>query len=194
MNRCGELLRRQYLSDVRLKPQTYPDRYLGRVQALYPTSRRGRIGRSLAKEIWYAVLLPLHMRAVAEVLPGSQRAFDRLVLQSSLAIAALLKERGGFGLGQKMVNLFFKDLWALGLIGPATEKLLHAPLDRIVLGKIKQPPATWDAWSRVEADSAADQGVRDYLAIQAKLRQYARKSPVPFGSLIQMEQFIWHRI
>jgi hypothetical protein len=55
MNRCGELLRRQYLSDVRLKPQTYPDRYLGRVQALYQTSRRGRIGRSLAKEIWCAV-------------------------------------------------------------------------------------------------------------------------------------------
>jgi hypothetical protein len=194
MNRCGELLRRQYLSDVRLKPHTYPDRPIGRVQAIYQTSRRGRIGKLQAQEIWYAVLLPLYLRTVADTLPDSQKAYDRLVPQSALAVASILKERGGFGVGQKMVNLFCKDLWALGLIGPATEQLLHAPLDRIVLGKIKQPPVTWEAWSRVEADSAADQGVRDYLAIQAKLRQYARKSPVPFGSLIQMEQFIWHRI
>jgi len=93
-----------------------------------------------------------------------------------------------------MVNLFFKDLWALDFIDAVTEKLLHAPIDRIVLGKFKSVPILWNAWSRVEADSVADQEVRDYLAIQTKLRKYAETSPIPFGSLIQMEQFIWHRV
>lgn len=79
-------------------------------------------------------------------------------------------------------------------IEPPIELLLHAPIDRRVLDKLASPPKTWSSWTKVEAQDANSDEVKDYLVIQKTLRNFQKTSPVAFPSLIQMEQFIWHWI
>ena len=188
-------LRPQYVADVGIGPNTYPHSAGQRVAGIYQTARRGRIAQPLAMQIWQ-ILAPIHQQALNGGLPANQPAYDQFVVQSALAIQALLQPigRGDFGVGQKIVNLFMKDLWGLGIIQLPVEALLHAPLDRIVLAKIQNVPPTWRAWSRVVATGPGAAAVIDYLAIQQNIRGFHAACPIPFPSVIQMEQFIWHRI
>lgn len=124
--------------------------------------------------------------------------YDKQVVDLGYKIQSVLKEGNatiwGFGVGQKIVNLFMKDLWALGIIQNPYEKLLHAPLDRIVLEKIKNVPSTWNAWTKVIAENKKSVEIKDYLRLQKGIRDFHQKCPIKFQSVIQMEQFIWHRI
>lgn len=188
-------LRAQYVADVGVNPNTYPANAGLRVAGIYQTARRGRIAQPLAMQIW-GILNPLYNQALAGGLPAAQPAYDQLVVQNALAIQAILQAagRGGFGIGQKIVNLFMKDLWGLGVVVQPVESLLHAPLDRIVLTKCQNVPATWAAWSRVVAAGPGATEINDYLAVQHSIRIFHAACPIAFPSVIQMEQFIWHRI
>ena len=188
-------LRAQYVADVGIGPNTYPHNAGQRVAGIYQTARRGRIAQPLAMQLWQ-ILAPIHQQAQNGGLPVLQPAYDQFVVQTGLGIQAVLQAagRGGFGIGQKIVNLFMKDLWGLGTIQLPVEALLHAPLDRIVLAKIGNVPSTWTAWSRVVAAAPNAAIVNDYLAIQQHIRTFHAACPIPFPSVIQMEQFIWHRI
>jgi hypothetical protein len=188
-------LRAQYVADVGIGPNTYPNNAGQRVATIYQTARRGRIAQPLAMQIWHA-LNPTYQHALHGGLPATQPAYDQFVVHNGLAIQAILQAvgRGGFGVGQKIINLFMKDLWGLGIIQMPTEMLLHAPLDRIVLAKVQNVPATWAAWSRVVAAGPGAPETNDYLAIQQTIRAFHGACPIAFPSVIQMEQFIWHRI
>ena len=188
-------LRAQYVADVGIGPNTYPLNSNQRVAEIYQTARRGRIAPPLAMQI-YHLLAPIRQQALQGRLPATQPAYDQFVVKTGLAIQAVLQAagRGGFGIGQKIVNIFMKDLWSLGTIRLPVETVLHAPLDRIVLAKIKNLPATWAAWTRVVAAAPNAPAVKDYLAIQQQIRAFHAACPIPFPSVIQMEQFIWHRI
>lgn len=188
-------LRAQYVADVGIGLHTYPHNTGQRVAGIYQTARRGRIAQPLAMQIWQ-ILSPVYQQALNGGLPANQNAYDQFVVQNGLAIQAVLEAegRGGFGIGQKIMNLFMKDLWSLGYIQLPIETLLHAPLDRIVLTKIRNVPETWAAWSRVMAAGLDAPEIQDLLAIQDNIRAFHTACPIPFPSVIQMEQFIWHRI
>jgi hypothetical protein len=188
-------LRAQYVADVGIGPDTYLNGAGQRIAQIYQTARRGRINQMLAMQIWN-ILQPIHQQVQVGGLPAAQPAYDQFVVQHGLAIEGVLQAtgRGGFGIGQKVVNLFMKDLWGLGIIQLPVELFLHAPLDRIVLSKIQAVPGTWTAWTRVIADGPVAPAITDYLAIQQQIRAFHAACPIPFPSVIQMEQFIWHRI
>ncbi len=188
-------LRAQYVTEVGIGPNTYPKNAGKRVAEIYQTARCGRISQPLAMQIWN-ILAPVRQQALNGRLPATQPTYDQFVVRKALAIQALLQSagRGGFGIGQKIINLFMKDLWGLGTIQPPVEALLHAPLDRMVLTKIRKLPETWKAWTRVVAATPNATAVKDYLDIQHHIRAYHAACPIPFPSVIQMDQFIWHRI
>lgn len=188
-------LRTQYVHDVGINPSTYPTNAEARISKIYQTARRGTLGLPVASRIWKN-LEPLYQQSIKMKLPTNQSDYDQLVVQYAFGIGNLLHTagRGGFGIGQKIVNLFMKDLWALGIVLPPTEHLLHAPLDRIVLSKLRTVPSTWSAWTKVIASHTSSPAVADYLYIQKSIRTFHSSCPIPFPSVIQMEQFIWHRI
>lgn len=189
-------LRAQYILDVDLNVNPYPDNPGPRVAGMYQTARRGSIDQGFAMHIWQQHLLPIHSRAVGGDLPSEENTYDQLVIDTAFAIQGTLKtkNRGGFGIGQKIVNLFMKDLWALGIITPQSEHLLNAPLDRIVLGKLKSIPQGWMAWTKVVACGPDAREIMDYVAIQKQFRDFHAHCPIRFPSVIQMEQFIWHKL
>lgn len=162
---------------------------------MYATRRHGRINANLAKAIW-RILKPLYLSAAAGHLPACQNQYDTMVITSALKIGRVLQKnmRGGFGIGQKIVNLMMKDLWALGVIKPPIENLLHAPVDRIVLGKFSKVPSLWKSWTSVVATTKNAPEIREYLQIQADLRHHWATFGTVFSSVIEMEQFIWQRI
>ncbi len=189
-------LRAQYITDVGLNVNPYPNNPGPRVAGMYQTARRGRIAQALANQIWQRHLLPIHGRVQAGTLPNSQSAYDQLVIDTALSIQNTLqvKNRGGFGIGQKIVNLFMKDLCALNQIVASYEYLMNVPLDDIMLGKLQKRPPTWRAWTKVVANGPNAPEIADYVAIQQQFRAFQAGSPIAFPSVIQMEQFIWHRI
>src|SRR5271166_183288 len=168
-------LRTQYLNDVQHAPNLYASNPCSRVAQIYQTARKGGLAPSLAQQVWKH-LLPLHSQVQSGRLPVHQGAYDQLVINTALNIQATLQAhgRGGFGIGQKIVNLFMKDHWALGSILPPHEKLLHAPLDRTVLGKldVQHLPKTWTAWTKVVASGPNAVEVANYLDVQRQLRVF----------------------
>jgi hypothetical protein len=126
--------RSQYLADVGLLTNPYPNNPEPRIADIYKTSRRGRITHAFALQLWQAHLHPIHTAAVGNALPTTQDSYDSFVVQTVLAIQSTLQlaNKGGFGIAQKIFNLFMKDLWGHRVIGTKSEVLLHAPIDRIV--------------------------------------------------------------
>jgi hypothetical protein len=188
-------LRNQYIRDVRIGKATYPIGAIQRIKDIYKQARRGGCDQALANQIW-GRLRPIYRQATNGKLPTNQAAFDQFVVRNAFRMQAVLQNarRGGFGIGQKIVNLFLKDLWALDVIRMPVEQFLHAPIDRRVWQKLSNPPPTWEAWTKVYAQRRNSKEVLDYLNMQRDLRSFQRTSPIRFPSLIQMEQFIWHRI
>ncbi len=188
-------LRAQYIEDVHLGANTYPNNCGRRVAEIYLTARHGGIAQPLANLIWQHIL-PIYNSVQNHTLPNQRDAYDQLVINAALKIQGTLqaqKRRGGFGIGQKIVNLFMKDLWALRIILPPHEQLLHAPLDRIVLAKLRNVPHTWNARTKVVANGPNAREIADYRSIQQQFRDFHATCPIPFQSVIQMEQFIWHK-
>jgi len=189
-------LRAQYLADIKLRANPYPKNPGTRIAEIYGTARKGRINLTFAMRIWTHHLSLLHAQTVAGMLPVIQKDYDDLIVGVALKLEATLSAggKGGFGIAQKIVNLFMKDLWAFGVIAMPTEILLHAPIDRGVLGRFKKVPPPWAAWTRVVAGTRASATIKDYLSLQDQLRNLWSPSPIPFPSLIQMDQFLWHQI
>ena len=188
-------LRDQYIEGARITRDVYERNPVIRVRGMYRTARQGSINDWLGRRLW-TVLEPLHEVVRTDAVPRDQRDYDDLVVDYALAIqeSLLPLKRGGFGIGQKLVNLYMKDQWALRRLPEGVEPLLHAPLDRPVLSKLASVPRTWAAWSKVEAQGPAAQEVVDYLAIQRRFREYCQQPDTPFASTIELEQFIWTRI
>jgi len=188
--------KRDYLSRARVNSSIYEENPLERVGAMYRTARRGNIARALRAELWQ-LLEPLYSLAVANALPQDRPDFDSCVLERMFAVGAALGvngKRGGFGIGQKMINLMMKDLWATGRVGGPVAQCLHAPLDRIVLNSLNGVPPTWHAWSKVEAPELNSATVEDYMRIQRGLRSFCDDSGGRFTSVIELEHFIWSGI
>ena len=192
--------RQQYLADIGLPNNPYPANAAQRVRQIYGTARRGQISTSEAQHLWSKHLQKAF--AAPNTIPKMQPGYDAFVVNLALAIETDLVAagRGGFGVAQKVVNLFMKDLWAFGVLPPKVAPLLHAPLDRRILSKLKHVPSTWNPWTKAKTISAKSTTAADYLTIQATLRSYllnpTRPAPHPplFGSVIDMEQFLWHSI
>lgn len=190
--------RAQYLADIGLAVNPYPAGAALRVQSIYQTARKGRIAGSFAAALWVTHLQPVFVGVGA--IPVAQPGFDNLIVTTALAIEATLAAagRGGFGIAQKIVNLFMKDLWAFRLLPPAVEPLLHVPIDRGMLGKLRVIPATWNPWTSAVAGGPMAATVADYLGIQQAYRGHLAApatpaaSPPVFASVIEMEQFLWH--
>lgn len=171
---------------------------LPRVRQIYGTARRGAIDIALAGQLWVSKLQPVYGALAG--LPVVQHAYDDYVVEMSLQIEADLTAagRGGFGIAQKIVNLFMKDLWAFGLIPAAIEPHLHVPIDRGVLNRLNIVPVTWNPWTAAFAGAAGAPTVADYLQIQNQYRGFlappAAPDPHPplFATRIEMEQFLWH--
>lgn len=184
----------QYKSDVGLAECPYPDQAPGRITGIYGTSTRAThqtINLEFAGTIWTEHLYPIF--ADRQNLSADREEFDDFLISRMLLLRQTLynNHRGDFGISQKIINLFLKDLWAFDELPKLVELNLHAPLDQIVLGKIKSCPATWEAWTR--ATSTDQKTVLDYLRIQKALRRLCADT-LGFHMLIEMEQFIWHRI
>lgn len=147
-------------------------------------------------DIWTKHLCSLHASAVTGTLPAIQGDFDDLIVNTALKIESTLKAigKGGFGVAQKIVNLFLKDLWAFGIIRTPFETLLHAPIDRGLLGRFKTVPPMWVAWTKAVAGKPRSKTVKHYRSLQDQLRVLWSTSPIKFPSVIQMDQFLWHQI
>jgi hypothetical protein len=192
--------RLQYLNDIALVVNPYPAAPIARIRQIYGTARRGAITAALANQLWVTHLQPVY--AGLAMLPVMQPAFDAVSIQTTLAMEATLVAagRGGFGIAQKILNLFLKDLWAFNMIPPGVEPHLHVPIDRGVLSRLNAVPGTWDPWTLAVAGMAASPTVIDYLGIQNLYRQWWANpaapgvSPPLFLTLIEMEQFLWHSL
>jgi hypothetical protein len=189
-------LRAQYLADIGLHSNPYPAAPESRIAAIYGTARRGRISKAFASQLWQNHFNGIRSLIVGGRLPAAQPAFDNWWTGEALKLTVSLRAqgKGDFGIAQKMMNLFLKDLWAFGLIQMPIEAHLHAPIDRRVLGKFAAVPTTWNPWTKASASTRACPTVRDYFLLQQALRNYWRSSPIVFPSVIQMEQFFWHSI
>jgi hypothetical protein len=187
-------LRAQYLTDIGLNSNPYPHGPEARIRQMFGTCRRGSISYGFALEIWDRHLIRLH--DVVGTLPATQSAYDDLVVEAAVGIGGWLStsKRGDFGIAQKIVNLFMKDLWAFGIIRLPSEIFLHAPIDRRVLGKFKTVPTAWNPWTKAVARSSGCPTITGYLRLQEQLRDLWRTPPIRFPSVIQMEQFLWHQI
>src|ERR1700722_19311305 len=154
-----------------LQPATYgnPATALYRIQRLYGAARLGNLGRNLGTRFWDTFFNPLRNQFTA--LPATQQGYDNFAIQEMRSLAQVLRQhnRGDFGIAQKMFNLFLKDHWSLSLIPPQSEPLLHIPLDRQILAKLRQLPPTWKSWTKAVEDT---QTLNDYLGIQQSFRNY----------------------
>jgi hypothetical protein len=189
-------LRAQYLADIGLHANPYRDVPSPRIAAIYGTARRGRLAHASAAQLWQNHFNGIHSLIVDGGRPVDQAGFDTWWTGEALRLAGTLRDqrKGDFGIAQKMINLFLKDLWAFGLIPTPDEKLLHAPIDRRVLAQFTDPPATWNSWTKASASSSSCPALSDYFLLQQALRDHWRRSPIVFPSVIQMEQFFWHTI
>jgi hypothetical protein len=162
-----------------------------RMRGIFRTARAGSLSLEDAEKAWDA-LKPMRSVAGGSRRVKSRSDYDALVVRTALSLASSVP-RINFGIGQKMVNLFMKDQWALGKLPKGLSKKLHAPLDRTVLSKLADLPDSWKSWSHVEAEKETDPEVVQYLAIQAHLRDLVATGAVPFGKVIELEQFIWQK-
>jgi hypothetical protein len=191
-----------YIQNEQISQQSYEDADAARnrIRRFYQSAgkivRRGvTLSDAATAELWKRFFEPLNHRL--NQLPLIQSEYDLFALQEISTLGRLLRELdllqhgqlGDFGIAQKMLNLFMKDHWALNAFSIETERLLHLPLDRRVLEKLRRRPATWRNWTRA-MDTPEHR--RDYQRIQAWFRFECERVRI-YRSPIEMEQFIWYR-
>jgi len=189
--------RAQYMHDTNLAEDTFPAHSASRTQGYYLTARHGGVDEHFATTLWQVHLAPIYQ--VMDQLPADQAGYDHFVITNALQIEATLQQadRGGFGIAQKILNLFMKDMWALHLVPFGRDSLLHAPVDRGTLALVLPCPQTWTAWTRVRASANGAPQIADYLRIQTALReklsrQINQPHPPPYATVIEMDQYHWH--
>lgn len=162
-----------------------------RLRGIYRTSRHN-ISRADAEQLW-PCLLPLRRILQRQDAPMSQDEYDDLVLLCAMGLQRRLYKLGdfwSFGIGQKVVNLFMKDQWALGRVDEF-EGLLHAPLDRIVLSHVQRrreiAPA-WRAWTKVRSRFRSSPAATQYIDLQRFIQGEAAVLRI---SAIRLEQRWW---
>lgn len=139
-------LRARYIRVVGIDDRTYGGDRIShcRIREICLTAKRsGELNDIIdniderVENICQRVLNPLYIQALNGRLVD-QTDYDTRIINDSLNVGGIIGTGPliKFGIGQKVVNLFMKDLWALGLINNETSKLLHAPLDRTILRKI----------------------------------------------------------
>ena len=162
-----------------------------RLRGVYRTSRHN-LSFANAALLWDS-LAPLRLYLDAVDVPRSQDEYDHTVIACALDLERQLdaiNAYGGFGIGQKIVNLFMKDQWALGAAA-SLERLLHAPLDRIVLRHVSNRchlAPSWQAWTKVVAGNEDAKPVVEYRRLQDWLRSAAADEGL---TLIRYEQRLW---
>ena len=178
---------------VSVTPSTYtePNSAAERIRGIYQQTR-GSIDRKLAARLWFTFFAPLLPRLAVV----NANDYDKFIIRQMLGLAGILRKagRGDFGHAQKMVNLFVKDQWALNGFASRVEKVLHLPLDRRVLSKLADAPASWAAFKKVRlTPTTRGRVLKDYTDIQDTFRRHWRRVGF-FASPLEMEQFIWSRI
>ena len=190
-------LKDEFLEDVSLNKNTYTSKTLTleRLKSIYRTSRKGGIFQNVVEQV-FTDLEPVLMKIQSDDLPCSQDSYDDWIIGISIMIGNTLSRnnKGSFGLGQKISNLVMKDHWALNYLSPAFEKYLHVPVDRIIIEKLRPNKMRWNSWTNICAITKNCFEVKQYIKMQESFRQYYLDYQDIFPSLIQMEQFIWHRI
>lgn len=174
-------------------PYSEPQRAIRRLQSICRTSRRN-IVFPWAQNLWEEFFNNLWNDR--QNIPEQQEEFDNWHKDRVNVLASLLQIGNNWplGLAQKMLNLFLKDLWAWDEINNNQALNLHAPLDRIILSHIKNIPESWKNWTKVFCNEHDfENKYSEYLRIQSILRNYWRNIN-RFSSLIEMEQFLWHKI
>lgn len=183
----------EYRRAIGRLPELYADGVpVVRLRGIYRTSRHN-ISLDNARRLWEC-LLPLRRVMDGEAAPSGQDAYDQILIGSALDVSQTLTRlgvSGTFGIGQKFVNLFMKDQWALGRLGEY-EGLLHAPLDRIVLRQIphrRELAPHWSAWTKVQAEGPFSATVLEYLQLQRSLKGELASRDAQ--SVIRLEQRLW---
>ena len=190
--------KQDYLVSNGISRGAYADRNYGiaRIRGFYRTARQASMACEPANELW-TLFFELFRQRFPQ-LPQARAEYDHFVLEKITELGRLLRrldvlqrdKLGEFGIAQKMVNLFMKEHWALNVFSAKTERLLHLPLDRRVLSKLKRCPGTWSRWTRV---TDTPEHKADCQRIQDEFRLEWKRVAV-FRSPIEMEQFIWYRI
>jgi hypothetical protein len=186
--------KQQYRNDINWEECPYRVDAPKRIKNIYGTSTRatGRtINHEFAGIIWKRHLKPIFDNR--HRLPSDRQASDVFLIKRMQSLRRTLfnHDTSDFGISQKIINLFMKDLWAFNELPNCVELNLHAPLDRTMVEKLSSPPKTWKAWTK--ATLTNPNTVSDYQSIQQALRQLCAET-TGFHMLIEMEQFIWHRI
>jgi hypothetical protein len=125
---------------------------------------------------------------------NSQQNQSNKVKTKKLSRSLAVNGRWRIGIAQKMLNLLLKELWAWDELDRVVVPSLHAPLDSIVLSRFRGVPTAWQRWTKVTCNKDTfDRIYGDYAVIQQKMRGYHDEVGF-FDSVIEMEQFLWHRI
>jgi len=168
-------------------PHLVPGTAVRRIAEMYSTAHVGNMSYVEARKLCEDPFRRLFEQR--EALPITFVDFDA---HAEVEIRHLTgKLQGRLGIAQKMFNLFHKDLWAWDELRSSQCVVIHVPLDRGVIEKMKDPPNAWESWTKVVAnDEQAFQARWDeYLVMQARYRRLWRTSS--FRYPIEMEQFIW---
>lgn len=188
----------QYRIDIRHEPPLpipYADenKALRQIRGHYRTARRGNPKNGLETQLWHRFYSEIwnHRRGIPQA-----EDFDVWHKTKTRKLSRLLaiNSRWRIGIAQKMLNLLLKELWAWEEIDPGVVPSLHAPLDSVILSRFRGVPTAWQRWTKVTCiQDTFDQKYEEYAVIQQKMREYHDEVDF-FDSVIETEQFLWHRI
>lgn len=169
---------------------------ISRLRWIYRTSRRGNIETRILEKIWERVLCDV--LANLSNIPDEYHDYNTFAKKNIKKISTLISKgkKVKFGIGQKIFNLFMKDLWAWYKLNSKIKYNLHFPLDRRILNKLNKLPnkKKWKAWSKIDINQNHYESTwKEYIQIQNSFREYF-KSLTNFKYPIELEQIIWNNI
>lgn len=182
----------QYLNDIN-HPDGIPfendELFLARIKAIYGTARVGGLNNQVAINLRDYLI---NIYRDNSQLPITSEDYINFIKEKIKDVSRKITQDDNlrFGIAQKIVNLFMKDLWASDILTEEQEKLLHFPLDRIILKLLRESP--WVAWTKVYSTEAEfDNVFNTYLSIQAILRNQMQN--FIYTTPLELEQYLWHR-
>jgi hypothetical protein len=183
----------QYKNDIHYLvndsiPYAENETAINRINKIYSTARKGRLGYNLSNQIWG---LLSNIYNGTDLIPNTLDQYNEFAKRKIKCLSTIISvnHQLKIGIAQKVFNLFMKDLWAWDRLNKRQEKVLHFPLDRQILNLLKDNP--WPAWTKIvveENNFVAGYGI--YLDMQRILRSQLRYSS--FHTPLELEQFLWH--
>ena len=187
------MLKLQYIADIGADKDNFPfqNQYqvLSRIKVIYSTARQGKITNNVAinlRDYFFIV-----SQSYNEI-PNTVNGYNDYAKKKIRKVAEIISQNNNlkFGMAQKFFNLFMKDLWAWNKLTPEQERVLHFPLDRIILTYMRYNP--WKAWTKIIAPvDEYNNKFKQYLGIQNIFRNQLRY--YNFNSPLELEQYLWHR-